>query len=80
MGVLRCNNVLRLRLPKAGWGDPSDECVASLVDCHAQLEEVHVTESVGLALHGLDLVVRPFERAVRDAVIVPGQYPGSPGS
>ena len=34
----------------------------------AEFEVLHVTEAIGLSLHGLDFVVQAFQRAVGDLV------------
>ena len=41
-----------------------------------QFEELLVTEAIRMALHGLDLVVRPLQGAGGDGVVVPGHQGG----
>jgi len=38
-----------------------------------QFEEVVISKAVGLSFHGLDFVVRPFQRSGGDRVVVPSQ-------
>jgi hypothetical protein len=40
-------------------------------DCES--EEFGVSEAVGLAFHGLDLVIGAFRGPARDGVVVPGE-------
>src|SRR5512142_2755289 len=58
----------------------SDKFVLALVDRQdLQLEELTVPEPIGLALHGLDLVVRPLQGATRDRHVVVRQKPTAVG-
>ena len=44
-----------------------------------EFEEFHISESVGLAFHGFDLVVGALQGAGGDGVIIVGQDPGPVG-